>query len=314
MKSNEINKEVRFIGLLLKPFCSVQSESAIKKTAALSAKVMGKWNISSLNGKKIFITRKDGSKMKLCVYNGKKSDGKTVGILWLHGGGFAIGSPEMAKTTFAKQLLLNKNCVIVSPDYTLSAFAPYPAALMDSITALQWMKLNREKLGIDCDSFVVGGESAGGGLAAATALFARDKGIADICLQIPLYPMIDDRDTDTSANNTAPVWNTSLNHAAWKVYLGEIYGTDKIGRYAAPARSSELSGLPPAITFIGTIEPFYAETVQYFRRLEQAGVPTELMIADGCFHAFDMLVPSAGISKKAVKFALDAYDKYIEQI
>jgi acetyl esterase/lipase len=161
---------------------------------------------------------------------------------------------------------------------------------------------------------VIGGESAGGGLAAATALFARDKKIADICLQIPLYPMIDDRDTDTSANNTAPVWNTFLNHAAWKVYLGELYGADKIGKYAAPARASNLSGLPPAITFIGTIEPFYAETVQYFRRLEQAGVPTELMMADGCFHAFDMLAPSAGISKEAVRFALNAYDKYIEQI
>ena len=314
MKSDEINKEVRFTVSLLKLFSSVKSESALKKTAAISAEFMGKWDISSLNGKKTFITRKDGSKMRVCVYNGKKSAGKTVGILWLHGGGYALGSPEMVKMTFAKHLLKNKNCVIVSPDYTLSAFAPYPAALMDSITALQWMKLNREKLGIDCGSFVVGGESAGGGLAAAAALFARDKGVADIILQIPLYPMIDDRDTETSANNTAPVWNTSLNHAAWKVYLGTLYGTDKIGKYAAPARSSDLSGLPPAITFVGTIEPFYAETLQYFRRLEQAGVPTELMTADGCFHAFDMLAPSAEISKKAVNFALAAYDKYIEKI
>ena len=79
-------------------------------------------------------------------------------------------------------------------------------------------------------------------------------------------------------------------------------------------QKEELSGLPPAITYIGTIEPFYAETVRYFRRLEEAGVQTSLMTADGCFHAFDILVPSAGISKKAVDFALNAYDRYIERI
>ncbi len=119
MKSNSINKEVRLIGSVLKLFSSAKSENALKKTAAMSAKIMGKWDIASLNGKKTFITRKDGSKMRVCVYNGKKSDGKTVGILWLHGGGYALGSPEMVKMTFAKHLLKNKNCVIVSPDYTL---------------------------------------------------------------------------------------------------------------------------------------------------------------------------------------------------
>ena len=312
MDINAINKDVRLIGTLLQLFNSVGNEKTMKITAAASAKVMEKWDVSSLNGRKTYITRKDGSKMRVCVFNGKKSADKTVGILWLHGGGYALGSPEMAKMSFAKHLIESEDCVIVSPDYTLSAFAPYPAALMDCITTLQWLKLNREKLGISFDRFVVGGESAGGGLAAATALFARDKGVADIALQIPLYPMIDDRDTDTSANNTAPVWNTAHNHAAWKMYLGEHYGTDRESRYAAPARADALTGLPPTISFVGTVEPFYAETVEYFERLERCGVPTKLMIADGCFHAFDMMAPNASVSKKAVRLALDAYEEFVK--
>lgn len=314
MNINAINKDVRLIGTLLQLFNSASSEKTMKITASASAKVMEKWGVSSLNGRKTFITRKDGSKMRVCVFNGKKSTDKTVGILWLHGGGYALGSPEMAKMSFAKHLVKNEDCVIVSPDYTLSAFAPYPAALMDCVTALQWLKLNREKLGISFDRFVVGGESAGGGLAAATALFARDKGVADIALQIPLYPMIDDRDTETSANNTAPVWNTARNHAAWKMYLGERYETDKVSRYAAPARADDLAGLPPAISFVGTVEPFYAETVEYFGRLEKSGVQTRLMIADGCFHAFDMMAPTAPISREAVRFALDAYEEFVRKL
>ena len=314
MKPNNINKEVRLAGLLFQPFSRAHSEKSMRMTAAASAKVMSTWSLSSLNGKKTYITRKDGSKMRICVCSGKKSTNKTAGILWLHGGGYAVGSPEMLKMTFAKHLLMNEDCVIISPDYTLSPFAPYPAALSDCILALQWLKMNREKLGISYDKFVVGGESAGGGLAAATALFARDKGVTDICLQIPLYPMIDDRDTETSSNNTAPIWNTSLNHAAWKMYLGKYYGTENVSRYAAPARADNLTGLPPAISFIGTSEPFYAETVRYFDKLRLSNVPTELMIADGCFHAFDMLVPNAPISKRAVKFTLDAYEKFIENL
>jgi len=311
MRISDINKDVRFLGTVLQLFSTPSSEAAIKKLALISSKVMERFDISSLNGRKTFITRRDGSKMRVCIFNGKKSSNKTVGVLWLHGGGYAVGSPEMAKMTMAKHLVHNEDCVIVSPDYTLSAFAPYPAALMDCVTALQWMKKNREKLGINFDSFVVGGESAGGGLAAATAMFARDKKVADICLQIPLYPMIDDRDTETSAHNTAPVWNTALNHAAWKMYLGDDYGTDRTVKYAAPARAEDLTGMPPAVSVVGTAEPFYAETLQYFEKLERCHIPAKLMKADGCFHAFDMMAPNAPISKKAVRFVLDAYEEFI---
>ncbi len=314
MDINAINKDVRLIGTVLQLFNSAGNEKTLRTTALSSVNVMEKWGVSSLNGRKTHITRKDGSKMRVCVFNGKKSADKTVGILWLHGGGYALGSPEMAKMSFAKHLLKNEDCVIVSPDYTLSAFAPYPAALMDCVTALQWLKLNRKKLGISFDRFVVGGESAGGGLAAATALFARDKGVADIALQIPLYPMIDDRDTETSADNTAPVWNTAFNHAGWKMYLGEHYGTDKVSSYAAPARADDLTGLPPAISFVGTVEPFCAETAEYFGRLEKSVVQTRLMIADGCFHAFDMMAPTAPVSRKAVRFALDAYEEFVRKL
>ena len=101
MRISDINKDVRFLGTVLQLFSTPSSEAAIKKLALISSKVMERFDISSLNGRKTFITRRDGSKMRVCIFNGKKSSNKTVGILWLHGGGYAVGTPEMAKMTMA---------------------------------------------------------------------------------------------------------------------------------------------------------------------------------------------------------------------
>lgn len=89
------------------------------------------------------------------------------------------------------------------------------------------------------DKIFVGGNSAGGGMTAALTLYARDKGEVNIAFQMPLYPMLDDRPTKTSKNNDAPVWNTKSNIAAWKLYLGDDYGTDRVSKYAAPARETD---------------------------------------------------------------------------
>ena len=128
------------------------------------------------------------------------------------------------------------------------------------------------------DKIFVGGNSAGGGMTAALTLYARDRGEVNIAFQMPLYPMLDDRPTKTSKNNDAPVWNTKSNIAAWKLYLGDDYGTDMVSKYAAPARETDFSGLPPTLTFIGSIDPFLAETKSYVEALRAAGVPVEFRI------------------------------------
>lgn len=215
--------------------------------------------------------------------------------------------------TFPKHLINNCNCVIVSPDYTLSSIKPYPAALKDAFTSLLWLKDNREKLGIDSDNFVIGGESAGGGLAAALCIYARNKGESCIGFQMPLYPMLDNRVTETSKNNNAPVWNTKANKAAWRIYLGDSVMNNNVSPYAAPARNEDFSNLPPAITIIGTADPFYTETLTYFDNLCKSDIETHLKEFEGGYHAFDMMAPYADISKNANKYLLEKYQEFVQK-
>ncbi len=308
----KINKEIALEGLLLKAISPLPYEKMQRLMGPLSTKVMGVLPLKSLNCQKTLIRRKDDSAFRACVMRGKNTEGKTVGVLWLHGGGYALGAPEMAIMSFPRQLLKYCNCVIVSPDYTLSTVKPYPAALNDAYTALQWLKQNRKVLGIDCEKLVVGGESAGGGLTAGLCLYARDKGEDCIGLQIPLYPMLDDRVTETSKNNNAPVWNTKANKAAWRIYLGNRVMNNSVPPYAAPARATDYHNLPPAISVVGTAEPFYAETLTFFERLQQAGIETALKAYEGAYHAFDMMAPYANISRDAVRYLLENYKTFAE--
>ncbi len=199
---------------------------------------------------------------------------------------------------------------MVAPEYTHSTKAPYPAALEDCYAALLWLKQNAARLGVRPDQLMVGGVSAGGGLAAALAIYARDKGEVAIAFQLPLYPMLDDRMMTASArDNDAPMWNTRSNEAAWKLYLGDLYGSDNVPAYAAPARLTDAVGLPPAFTFVGGIEPFCDETVLYFQMLRASGVNAECTVFDGCFHAFNKIGPYTTPAKEA-EAALREHFKY----
>lgn len=194
------------------------------------------------------------------------------GLLWIHGGGYAMGIPEQDHG-FVRSFVGATGCVMVVPDYKKSLYAPFPAALEDCYLALLWLKENGKKYGMRRDKIFVGGNSAGGGMTAALTLYARDRGEVNIAFQMPLYPMLDDRPTETSKNNDAPVWNTKSNIAAWELYLGSDYGTDRVSKYAAPARETDFSGLPPTLTFIGSIDPFLAETKSYVERCARRVFP-----------------------------------------
>lgn len=213
-----------------------------------------------------------------------------TGILWLHGGGYALGMKEMVHMSRAVGLVKRFGAVVLAPGYRLSPFAPYPAAIDDCYATLLYLKEHAAALGVRPDQLMVGGESAGGGLCAAVCIRARDTGAVNVAFQMPLYPMLDDRDTETSRDNHGRVWNTRRNHLAWRLYLR---GTDRtrLSPYAAPARLTDFSGLPPAYSFVADGEPFFAETVRYFEQLRAAGVPAELDIYHTNMHAFDMLRP-----------------------
>ena len=232
------------------------------------------------------IARTDGTEMEVCIYEPLDLARPTTGLLWLHGGGFAIQSPHISEAHF--ELLMNASpCVIVAPAYTLSIEKPYPAAFEDCYLALTWMVENASRLGIERDQIFVGGDSAGGNLACALTLAARDRGDVGIAFQMPIYPMLDDAmGTESMKGNDAPMWCEASNRNAWGMYLGESFGTDDVEKYAAPYRETDYRGLPPAYSFVGSIDPFCDEAVEYFARLRRAGVAAECDVYEGCPHAF----------------------------
>ncbi len=305
--------DLRIIGFFEKIFVPKFYAHKSKKLNTLFRKILqGKWLGKHSSMQEQNIARDDGSLMRLLVVKSKNPVSNAPGILWIHGGGYGIGIPEQAfgyMDTFCDK----GNCVVVSPDYTLSYEASYPAALEDCYLALKWMKENGAELGILLDKIFVGGESAGGGLAISLALYARDKGEIPIAYQMPFYPMIDDRMiTFSSKNNKMPVWDTSSNERAWKAYLGALYGSENIPPYAAPARETDYKNLPPCCTFAGTVEPFHDEIVHYVKNLKEAGIHVDFMEFSGCYHAFDMLAPFSKEAKSAKKFYLESFLYAIE--
>lgn len=242
----------------------------------------------------------------LTPFDGGRTD--RPGVLWIHGGGYVTGMAGMVRMSRAKDLVRKYGAVVISPEYRLAGNAPYPAALEDCHYALLYLKEHSSELGIRDDQIMVGGESAGGGLAAALCMYEKDFGGVSIAYQMPLYPMIDNEDTETSRDNHAPVWNTRRNHYGWAKYLSGLR-TENVPCYAAAARRKDHTGLPPAYTFVCTEEPFYAETVTYIENLRNAGVEAHMDIYPGLFHAFDMLLPFLKASRAAAK-GFDARFEY----
>lgn len=220
-------------------------------------------------------------------------------LLWIHGGGYFLGMKEMVYMSRAADLVRKYGITVVSPGYRLAFQKPYPAALKDCYHTLLFMNRHAAALGIDREAIMVGGESAGGGIAAALCMLARDRKTVKIFWQFPLYPMLDNLDTVSSRNNHGRIWNTKRNHLGWKIYLREM-AEEKVSPYAAPARQKVYHDLPPAYTFVGDGEPFYAETLEYIRRLKEAGVDASIDVYHTDMHAFDMLEPDTELAKEAI--------------
>ena len=205
----------------------------------------------------------------------------------------------------------------MSPEYRLALQVPYPAALEDCYAALLYMHLHADELGIDRNRIVVGGESAGGGLAVATCLLARDTGDVNVAMQIPLYPMLDCEDTLSSRDNHGKIWNTQRNHWGWSRYLDGLYDPEDEGqvgnvpRYASPARETDFSGLPPCYTYVLDGEPFFIETLDYVRNLRAAGVDAHVDVFHGNTHAFDMFRFWTFEAKEAKRRLCAAYERVI---
>ena len=219
-----------------------------------------------------------------------------VGVLWIHGGGYFTGMKEMVYMGRGADFAKHFGAAVFSPGYRLAWLHPYPAALEDCFSVLQYMHVHRTELGID--RIMVGGESAGGGLCAAVCMMARDQGIP-VAFQMPLYPMLSCVDTQSSRDNHGRIWNTRRNHFGWQLYLRREKGKT-VSPYASPAMQTSFCDLPPCYTFVGDGEPFYDETMQYVDRLRAAGVEAEADVYHTDYHAFDLLRPDDPLSREAI--------------
>ena len=194
-------------------------------------------------------------------------------IYSIHGGGYILGSYDMDDVRFDRYCTMFP-CVGVSVEYRLAPETPYPGPLDDCYAGLQWTVEHSDELGIDRDRIGIAGISAGGGLTAALALLARDRGEIPLTFQLLECPMIDDRQaTSSSQLDGLPIWSRESNEFGWRSYLGDLYGRDDIPAYAAAARADDLTGLPPALVIVGGADGFRDEDIHYAMRLNQSSVP-----------------------------------------
>lgn len=218
-----------------------------------------------------------------------------------HGGGMVAGNHrtiELAcELARAEQLQL----AVVAVDYRLAPEHPDPAPVEDCYAGLVWLAEHAPELRLDPDRIIISGNSAGGGLAAGTALLARDRGGPRLFGQMLQCPMLDDRCDTPSARQLERVglWDGASNRTGWTALLGERRGTGNVSCYAAPARADDLSGLPPLFLDVGSVEALRDEAVQYVSRIWQAGGQAELHVWSGAFHSFDEWVPQAVVSRAA---------------
>lgn len=230
------------------------------------------------------------------VYNPINPSGALPAMLWMHGGGYVMGSVDQ-DDYLVRSLVEAVGCVMVSVDYRLAPENPFPAPLEDCYKALKWLSSNTDGLGVDPKRIAIGGASAGGGLAAALALMARDKAEVEVFFQCLFCPMIDDSNSTESSYQVTDgrVWNRANNIKGWAAYL---HGDDA-SIYAAASRTMDLSGLPPAYIAVGSVDMFVDENSRYAQRLQQAGISTQLEIFEGGFHGFEFFVSDAAISRRA---------------
>ncbi len=245
--------------------------------------------------------------VRVLLYGPTERTQPTGGLLWLHGGGYISGSVD-AEDIPVRELAAELGCVVVSVNYRLAPETPHPGPVEDAYAALKWLHDHASELGVDRERLAVAGSSAGGGLVAALALLARDRGEIPLAFQALNAPMLDDR--TVLENPPHPytgefIWTRAANRFGWTALLGQEPGSDGISPYAAAARAENLEGLPPTFIAVGALDLFLEENLEYARRLIRSGVPTELHVYPGTFHGYQM-VSHAQVTQTAMRDRLSA--------
>jgi acetyl esterase/lipase len=232
----------------------------------------------------------DTPDVRVLVYRPADISTPLPALLWIHGGGYVLGSADQEDLQ-ARSIVAAVGCVVVSVDYRLAPEAAHPGPVEDCYAALKWLYTHAEELGIDPTRLAIGGASAGGGLTAGLGLLTRDRGEVPLTFQLLIYPMLDDRTVTTADPHPYTgeyVWTPDANRFGWTSLLGQEPGGPDVSPYAAAARAEHLEGLPPTFISVGALDLFLEEDLEYARRLMRAGVPTELHVYPGAFHGFNI--------------------------
>ena len=250
--------------------------------------------------------------VEVLIYTPRNAPAPRPAALHIHGGGYVAGDARDLEAAH-RPLAANLGCTIVSVNYRLAPDTAFPGAIEDCYAALAWLFASTAELGVDAARIGIMGESAGGGLAAALALLARDRGEHRIAFQHLIYPMIDDRtcvSADPHPYAGEFVWTPASNQFGWTSLLGKPPGGDDVSPYAAAARATDLTGLPPTYIASGALDLFLEEDLAYAQRLVRAGVPTEIHIYPGAFHAFQW-ASHTDVAKQAARDSFEALSRFM---
>ena len=277
------------------PKLNLENPVMLKLVGVGSAIMPGK----RVDGVERRIVRERG--LKLRVYVPDNPSG--AGLLWIHGGGLVLGAAAM-DDVLCGETARQTGVTIVSVDYRLAPRHPYPAAIDDAHAAWLWMQRRLNELGLDADRIAIGGQSAGGGLAASLVQRVHDEG-GTIAAQWLFCPMLDDRTAVDRALDGVDhfVWSNRSNLVGWSSYLGSAIGSATLPPYAAAARRDDLTGLPPTWMYTSDIELFHDEDLAYAQRLESAGVDTTLEIVSGAPHGFEAWAADSVLARDIVSRA-----------
>ncbi|MGW4807141.1 alpha/beta hydrolase fold domain-containing protein [Kitasatospora sp. NPDC004272] len=251
----------------------------------------------SVSVEEVRAPRPDGSTLTIRLLRPTGAAGPLPALLWFHGGGQVLGYAAQDDPTL-KHLALEVGCLVASVEYRLAPEAPAPAAAEDGLLAYRWLRGQAAALGVEEDRVALAGQSGGGGIAAATALMIRDQGEPAPLFQALSYPMLDDRNTTASSHEVTDIgiWDRATNVLAWNLILGDRAGADDVPPYSAPARTTDLTGLPPTFIAAAELDVFRDEDLNYATRLQASGVPVELHLYPGTYHAWDLFAPEAALS------------------
>ncbi|MFJ9629511.1 alpha/beta hydrolase [Streptomyces sp. NPDC101175] len=258
--------------------------------------------------REVDVPAKDGARIRLSVFSPANTADVTAApcVYWIHGGGMVMGD-RFSQLDIPLEWLDAFGAVVVSVDHRLAPEATGTTLVDDCYQGLLWTAEHAEELGIDPARIVVAGASAGGGLAAGLTLMARDLGTPAVAAQVLICPMLDHRNSTTSArqySGVPGVWTGEMNEFGWTAVLGDPTA-DEVSAYVSPARAEDLSGLPTSYIDVGSAEVFRDEDTEYATRVWAAGGQAELHVWAGGFHGFDALYPQADISVTARRTRTD---------